>query len=89
MTIAIAISALLVTLLGVAYVKGYDIVKAHSPNSLPQFYLIMATVRILLILTVFGAFAFLSDNRDDTRFFAIILLLMYVVMLVVTLILRH
>ena len=34
------------TLLGTAYVKGYDIVKSKSPEHLPQFYLIMATIRI-------------------------------------------
>ena len=31
----------LLTLLGVSYVKLYDVVKAHQPEALPRFYLIM------------------------------------------------
>ena len=76
-------------LLGLAYVKGYDLVKAKSPEHLPHFYLIMATVRILLVLTLVGLYALFSESRDDTIRFALTCLGLYVVMMVVTLTLRH
>ncbi len=76
-------------LLGVAYVKGYDIVKAKSPDYLPHFYLIMATIRMLLVLTVVGLYVLYIDNRERSIHFALVCLGMYVVMMVVTLKLRH
>jgi len=84
-----ALSALLVTLLGVAYVKGYDLVKSRSPEHLPQFYLIMATIRMLIIATVVAIYVFFAPSRDDAIHFAAIILIMYAGMMVVTLKLRH
>ena len=84
-----ALSALLVTLLGVAYVKGYDLVKSRSPEHLPQFYLIMATIRMLIIATVVAIYVFFAPSRDDAIHFADIILIMYAGMMVVTLKLRH
>jgi cytochrome c biogenesis factor len=81
--------ALLMTLLGAAYVKGYDLVKKKSPEHLPHFYLIMATIRMLLVLTVVGIYALFSHSRADTIHFALIGIGMYVVMMVITLSLRH
>ena len=89
MTLEIVLATLFFTLLGFAYVKGYDIVKQHSPEQLPQFYLIMATIRILLVATVIGLYVFFTENREDTIRFALLYLIMYVVMMVVTLKLRH
>ena len=83
------LSALLMTLLGVAYVKGYDMVKSRSPEHLPHFYLIMATIRMLIVLTVVGLYALFADNRDDTIRFAMTCFGMYVAMMVITLSLRH
>ena len=77
------------TLLGAAYVKGYDLVKKKSPEHLPHFYLIMATIRMLLVLTVVGIYALFSDSREDTIRFALIGIGLYVVMMVITLSLRH
>ena len=82
-------SALFFFLLGFAYVKGYDIVKQHSPAHLPHFYLIMATIRMLLVGTVVALYVFFTENREDTIPFAIIFIIMYIVMMVVTLKLRH
>ena len=82
-------AALLMTLLGVAYVKGYDFVKLRSPENLVHFYLIMATVRMLLVATVIGLYVFFAPNREDAIRFAAIILIMYAIMMVVTLKLRH
>ena len=78
------------TLLGVAYVKGYDVVKAHSPEHLVHFYLIMATVRMLLVGTAVAIYVLLiAQNREDAIRFALIFIIMYAMMMVVTLKLRH
>ena len=77
------------TLLGSAYVKGYDVVKRRSPEHLVQFYLIMTTIRMLLVATVVGLYVFLAPDREDAIRFAAIILIMYAIMMVVTLKLRH
>jgi hypothetical protein len=88
--IEIFLSALFFTLIGVAYVKGYDMVKRHSPEHLVHFYLIMATVRMLLVGTAVALYVLLiASNREDAIRFALIYIIMYVVMMVVTLTLRH
>jgi len=87
--LAISFSALFFTLLGMTYIKGYDFVKAHSPERLPQFYLIMAAIRFLLIATVVAIYAVLLSNHTATLHFAVMFLGMYVVMMVITLILKH
>ena len=83
------IACILIISLGMAYVKGYDLVKKKSPEHLPHYYLIMATTRILLVLTIIGIHLLLSENREESIHFAIACLVMYVVMMVVTLSLRH
>ena len=85
----VVLSALFFTLLGVAYVKGYDAVKRHSPEHLVHFYLIMATVRMLLIATVVVLYVLFAKHREDAVAFAAIIIIMYVVMMTVTLKLRH
>ena len=89
MTLEIALSLLFFILLGVVYVKGYDVVKRHSPEYLPHFYLIMAVIRMLLVATVVGLYVFFTENREDAIRFALIFIIMYVMMMVVTLKLRH
>jgi hypothetical protein len=83
------LSVLFFTLLGVAYVKGYDIVKRHSPDHLVHFYLIMATIRMLLVATVVGLYVFFTENREDTIHFAAIFLIMYAITMVIILLMRH
>ena len=89
MVTEIILSALFFTLLGVAYVKGYDLVKRHSPDHLAHFYLVMTLTRMLLVATVVGLYVFFTENREDAIRFAIIFLIMYAMMMVVTLKLRH
>ncbi len=83
------LAALFFTLLGVAYVKGYDLVKSRSPEHLVHFYLVMATIRMLLVATVVGLYVFFAPTREDAIRFAVIILIMYAIMMVVTLKLRH
>lgn len=85
----ILIAAFLMTLIGMAYVKGYDFVKLRSPEHLVHFYLIMATIRILLVSTIVALYVFFAANREDTIRFAAIILILYAIMMVVTLKLRH
>ncbi len=87
--ISYILAALLFILLGVIYVKGYDLVKAKSPDHLPQFYLIVAIIRILLTLTVVGVYVLFASSREDAIHFALACLGMYVVMMITTLTLRH
>ncbi len=89
MILEIILSALFFTFLGILYVRGYDIVKKHSPEHLPHFYLIMATIRMLLVASVVALYVFFTENREDAIRFAVIYIIMYVVMMVVTLKLRH
>ena len=83
------LAALFFTLLGVAYVKGYDLVKSRSPEHLVHFYLVMATIRMLLVATVVGLYVFFAPTREDAIRFALIILIMYAIMMVVTLKIRH
>ena len=87
--LAVVLAALLITLLGVAYVKGYDMVKSRSPEHLPHFYLIMATVRMLLIGTAVVLYVLFADSREDAVRFALIILILYAAMMVTTLTMRH
>lgn len=89
MAIEVLFIALLMVLLGVAYVKGYDAVKRRSPEHLPHFYLILATARMLIVLTVVGLYALFSDDRDATVRFALIIIIMYAIMMITTLSMRH
>jgi hypothetical protein len=83
------IAALFFTALGVAYVKGYDLVKSRSPEHLAHFYLIMATARFLLVATIAAVYVLMVGTREDAIRFVPIYLIMYAIMMVVTLILRH
>ena len=83
------LSVLFFVLLGGAYVKGYDFVKQHAPDHLVHFYLIMATIRMLLVATIVGLYVFFAENREDAIRFAAIILIMYAITMVVTLLMRH
>ncbi len=86
---AYALAAVFFVFLGTAYVKGYDLVKEKSPEHLPQFYLIMTTIRMILVLTVIGLYVLFTENREDTIHFVLTCIGMYVLMMVITLKLRH
>ena len=89
MSLALFLSALLITVLGVAYVKGYDFVKKRSPEHLAPFCLIMATVRMLLIGTMVALYVLFAESHDEAVRFALITLIMHAIMMVTTLAMRH
>ena len=82
-------AVMLFSLLGVAYVKGYDLVKSRSPEHLVHFYLIMATIRMLPAGTLAAVCVIFSANREDAIRFAAIFMMMYAVTMVIILKLRH
>ena len=79
----------LLTLLGVAYVKLYDVAKANQPEALPRFYLIMTVIRMILVLSLAGIYALLAEETQDVSQFVAIYMVMYVAMMIVTLTLTH
>lgn len=88
-TVSVFLSVLFFTLLGMAYVKGYDAVKRRSPENLVQFYLIMATIRMVLVATVVALYVVFTTDRDKAIEFAAMFIIMYAIMMVVTLVMRH
>ena len=87
--VSVFLSVLFFTLLGMAYVKGYDAVKRRSPENLVQFYLIMATIRMVLVATVVALYVVFTTDRDKAIEFAAMFVIMYAIMMVVTLVMRH
>lgn len=87
--VSVFLSVLFFTLLGMAYVKGYDAVKRQSPENLVQFYLIMATIRMVLVATVVALYVVFTTDRDKAIEFAAMFIIMYAIMMVVTLVMRH
>lgn len=87
--VSVFLSVLFFTLLGMAYVKGYDAVKRRSPENLVQFYLIMATIRMVLVATVVALYVVFTTDRDKAVEFAAMFIIMYAIMMVVTLTMRH
>ena len=87
--IEIFLSALFFTLLGGAYVKGYDVVKQQAPDKLVPFYMVMAVIRMMLVSTVVVLYVLFAENREDAIHFAGMFIIMYAIMMVVTLVLRH
>jgi uncharacterized Tic20 family protein len=77
-------------LLGAAWVKGYDAVKQHAPDYFPQFYLVMAVIRVVFVLTAIGVYLLvLSQSHEESVAFVVMMMGMYAVMMTVTLILKH
>lgn len=87
--VSVFLSVLFFTMLGMAYVKGYDAVKRRSPENLVQFYLIMATIRMVLVATVVALYVVFTTDRDKAIEFAAMFIIMYAIMMVVTLVMRH
>lgn len=87
---AVAFCAALFALLGCGWVKGYDIVKAKAPGQLAKFYLAYAVFRMVTILLVVAVYVFVvSDSLQQSKAFAVMVLLMYVAMMALTLKIRH
>jgi len=83
------LAALLFTLLGMVYVKGYDFVQRRSPEHLAHFILVQTVIRLLFVATFALLVILTKENREDTIRFAAIYIIMYATMMVVTLKLRH
>ena len=87
--LSVFLLALFFTLMGLAYIKGYDMVKARSAQNLARFYLVMAAIRMVLVATAAFLCVVLTPNREDAIPLVVTLIVMYAIMMVVTLILRH
>ena len=83
------VAVFLLTLLGVAYVRLYDIVKARQPEALPRFYLIMTVIRMILVVSLAGVYILIAADRQDVVRFVAVYMVMYTAMMVVTLSMRH
>lgn len=86
----IACCACFFTVLGILWVWGYDVVKRRSPENLPKFYLVLAVVRILAVLTLAGVYIlFISRSAGQSKAFALMVGAMYVAMMAITLKIKH
>ena len=87
--LTIFITVLAFTLLTGGYLKGRQIVEKNAPQSLVKFHFIMVAVRFLFAVTAVGIYSLFSDNREDTIYFAALVVGLYIAMIVATLILKH
>lgn len=87
--VTIFLTVLAFTLLTVGYLKGRRIVENNEPESLVKFHFIMVAVRFLFAVTAVGIYSLFSDNREDTIYFAALVVGLYLAMIVATLILKH
>lgn len=87
--ITIFLTFLYFLILGLVWVKGYDVVKKHDASLFPRFYLVLATIRFLLTATLVLCYILLTNDMTSSRQFVIMVMAMYGVMMVVTLTLKH
>ncbi|MGI6224136.1 MAG: hypothetical protein ACOYJG_11065 [Prevotella sp.] len=87
--LTIFLTTLYFILLGVVWLKGYDIVKKHDISLLPRFYLVLATIRFILTATLVLIYVLVSDNMASSRQFVILVMTLYAAMMVITLTLKH
>lgn len=87
---AIILSASIFVLLGYAWVSGYDIVKVHAPENLPRFWMVLASVRLIVVSALVAVYViFFSSGIEESKSFVLMILAMYALMMTITLILRH
>lgn len=87
--LTIFLTVLVFTLLTVVYLKGRRIVENNAPESLVKFHFIMVAVRFLFAVTAVGIYSLFSNNREDSIYFAALVVILYLAMIVATLILKH
>ncbi len=87
--LTIFLTVLVFTLLTVVYLKGRRVVENSAPESLVKFHFIMVAVRFLFAVTAVGIYSLFSNNREDTIYFAALVIILYLAMIVATLILKH
>ena len=89
-TTTLIICTLFFTAIGAIWIVGYNYVKKHYPANLPHFYMVLAVVRVVLILTFVGVYIlFISKSTAESRVFAIMVILMYILMMGVSLKIKH
>lgn len=87
---AIILSASVFVLLGYAWVSGYDIVKAHAPDSLPRLWMVLAAVRLVVVSAIVAVYVlFFSSGIEESKSFVLMILGMYALMMTIMLIFRH
>ena len=87
--LTIFLTVLVFTLLTVVYLKGRRVVENSAPESLVKFHFIMVAVRFLFAVTAVSIYSLFSSNREDTIYFAALVVILYLAMIVATLILKH
>lgn len=86
----VCFSAFLFVVLGAAWLKGVDVVRQQSPQSLPKFYMAFAAFRVVTVLAYAAVYIFfISQSLGQSKAFVAMLFAMYVVMMAVTLWLKH
>ena len=87
--VTVFLAVFVFTLLTVAYIKGRSVVEKNAPESLVKFHFIMVAVRFLFAVTAVGIYSLFSDNREDSIYFAALIVGLYLAMIVATLILKY
>ncbi len=78
------------TLLGLGWMKGYDLVKRKAPDRLVTFYMAYAAFRMVAILLAVGVYAlFISQSLAESKAVAMMVLAMYAAMMALTLKKKH
>lgn len=78
------------TLLGLGWIKGYDLVKRKAPDRLVTFYMVYAAFRMVAILLAVGVYAlFISQSLAESKAVAMMVLAMYAAMMALTLKKKH
>jgi len=74
--------------LGLLWVKGFELVKRHAPERIPQFYYATAFLRVTVVLALVLVFRLLCGPAEIKTFTAIVMV-MYALMMTVSLVIKH
>jgi hypothetical protein len=82
--------ALLFLILALAWIFGLSLVKRLAPQHLVAFCVLFTSVRLTVVLAVIGTYVFcLSDSLAESKAFAVMALIMYGLMMVITYVIKH
>jgi len=82
------VALVLMISLGLLWVKGFEAVKRHAPERIPQFYYVTAILRITVVLALVLVFRLLYGPAE-IKTFAAVVLAMYALMMTVSLVIKH
>jgi len=82
------LTLVVMTMLALLWIRGFDAVKGTAPDRLPLFYYATAILRVVVVLTIILVFRLLYGT-SEIKTFAAIVLGMYAVMLTVSIIIKH